>query len=70
MTGTMSQSGKLGSLGGGTWSCSFGGQAGNNGSFTLSSIDVTNNGLSANFSGSDQFCASYTGRFGGLRDVI
>jgi hypothetical protein len=69
MAGNMSQAGKMGALSGGTFSCTFGTTAGNQGSFALTAIDVTNNGISANFTGQDQFC-TYSGRFGGLRDVI
>lgn len=69
MNGTMSQSGKLGAVSGATWSCTFGSTAGNQGTFNLSAIDVTNNGMSSTFTGQDQFC-TYTGRFGGLRDVL
>ena len=69
MNGTMSQSGKLGALSGGTFACTFGSTPGNQGTFSLSAIDVTNNGISASFTGQDQFC-SYSGRFGGLRDII
>jgi hypothetical protein len=69
MNGTMTTQGKLGTLSGGQFSCTFGGQQGNQGTFNLTAIDVTNNGLSANFTGQDQFC-TYNGRFGGLRDVI
>lgn len=69
MTGTMTSQGKIGSLSGGNWSCTFGGQAGNTGTFSLSAIDVTTTAFGATFTGSDQFC-TYSGRFGGLRDVI
>jgi hypothetical protein len=69
MSGTMSQAGKLGALGGGAWACTFGNTPGNQGTFSLTAIDVTNNGITANFSGQDQFC-TYSGRFGGLRDVL
>lgn len=69
MSGTMTQQGKLGSLSGGQFSCTFAGQQGNQGTFNLSAIDVSNNGLTASFSGQDQFC-TYSGRFGGVRDVI
>ena len=69
MSGNMTQQGKLGSLSGGTWSCTFGTTPGNTGTFSLSAIDATNNGLTATFTGQDQFC-TYNGRFGGLRDVI
>ena len=70
ITGTMTQSGKLGALANAPWTCTFGGSSGNQGTVNLSAIDVTTNGFSASFSGSDQFCSAYSGRFGGLRDVI
>lgn len=69
MSGNMTQQGKMGTLSGGNWACTFGNQPGNQGTFTLTAIDVSNNGFSANFTGQDQFCI-YNGRFGGLRDVI
>lgn len=69
MSGNMTQQGKMGTLSGGTWACTFGTTPGNQGTFTLTSIDATVNGLTATFTGQDQFC-TYNGRFGGLRDVI
>jgi hypothetical protein len=69
MSGNLVAQGKLGTLSGGNWSCTFGTTPGNQGTFTLTAVDVSNNSFGANFTGSDQFC-TYSGRFGGLRDVI
>jgi hypothetical protein len=63
-TGPYTQSGKLGTIPNGTWSCS----TGNAGSFTMTQIEANTNGLSAKFHGTDQFC-TYDGQFGGLRDI-
>lgn len=52
----------------GSWSCNINGQAANTGTFTLSSIDATQNGFTGKFHGNDQFC-TYDGQFGGVRDV-
>jgi hypothetical protein len=68
-TGTYAQNGRLGSVSGGNFNCTFGSSNGNVGTFTISQIDPTKNGFSGVFQGSDQFC-SYTGFFGGVRDVL
>lgn len=67
--GTWVQQGRLGAVNAGTWACSTGTTQLNQGTFTLSSVDVQVSGMTAIFSGSDQFC-QYSGRLGGLRDVI
>jgi hypothetical protein len=66
-TGTYLPQGKMGSIPNGTWSCSGG--ANNAGTFSMSEIAVNRNGLSAHFTGHDQYCASLDGYFGGMRDV-
>jgi hypothetical protein len=66
--GQYSQNGKLGSLSG-NWSCTFGANPGNTGTFNISELDMTQRGWNGRFSGSDQYC-QYTGNFGGVRDVI
>ena len=66
--GSYSQSGQLGSVTG-THSCS-GGAAPIAGNFTISQINAQATGFSGRFTGSDQFCSSHDGYFGGLRDVI
>jgi hypothetical protein len=68
-TGTLSQAGRLASLSGGSYSCSVGGSTANQGTFSLSAIDAGVNGFHATFTSQDQFCSSYSGRFGGVRDV-
>lgn len=62
-SGPYQQSGKLGSING-SWTCT----TSNAGSFTMSAIEANQNGLTARFHGSDQFC-TYDGFFGGVRDV-
>ncbi len=69
MSGNLGFTGKMGALNGGPWSCTFGSQAGNVGTFSLNAVHANVNGFSANFTGQDQFC-TYSGRFGGLRDVL
>ena len=69
MTGNLGFTGKMGALNGGNWSCTFGTQAGNVGTFSLNAVHANVNGFSANFSGQDQFC-TYSGKFGGLKDVF
>ena len=64
-TGTLATQGRLGTLAG-NWSCTGG--ANNSGTFNMGEVDASANGLNATFSGRDQFC-TYTGRFGGVRDV-
>jgi hypothetical protein len=66
-SGTYSPQGRLGAVSG-TWSCTFGGTPGNSGTFSLSAVDAGIYGFSSSFSGRDQFC-SYSGQFGGVRDV-
>lgn len=66
--GSYTPTGRLGTING-TFNCTFGGAAGNQGSFTISQIDSTQSGFSGLFNGSDQFCSTYTGYFGGVRDV-
>jgi hypothetical protein len=67
-TGTYGQDGHLGKVNG-NFSCTFGSTPGNVGTFNMSQMAVTQNGFSAAFSGSDQFC-TYSGFFGGVRDVL
>lgn len=66
-SGPFTQTGHLGSVSG-NWSCTINGQAANTGTFTLSNIDSSVNGLTGHFNGRDQFC-TYDGFFGGPRDV-
>jgi hypothetical protein len=65
--GTYGQNGHLGNVNG-SFSCTFGTTAGNQGSFSIAQMAGTQNGFSGAFTGSDQFC-NYTGFFGGVRDV-
>ena len=68
--GPWGQSGRLGSINGGTWSCTIPGITNPpQGTFTLSQVEASMNGFSGRFSGSDQNC-TYNGFFGGTRDVL
>ena len=71
-SGTYSQAGSLGTVTG-TYNCIFGanpGTQGPQGSFSITEIAPHQTGFSGRFTGSDQFCSSHSGYFGGLRDVI
>jgi len=67
--GSYSPMGRLGNISG-TYGCTVGGGPANQGTFSIGNIASTQTGWSGNFSGSDQFCSSHTGYFGGVRDVI
>ena len=66
--GTYSQAGTMGTISNGAWSCT--GSLNNNGTFTITELQATRNGISARFNGRDQYCGSIDGYFGGLRDVL
>ena len=66
--GTLTAQGRVAQVPNGTWSCTFGGSQGNVGTFNMDMLDASQNGFSAKFTGSDQFC-SYNGFFGGVKDV-
>ena len=68
-TGAYTPEGRLGRVTNGTMSCTQGNSSVNQGTFSMTELDVSNNSLSATFTGGDQFC-QYSGRFGGTRDVI
>jgi hypothetical protein len=66
--GTMTTTGRTGSIGG-SYSCS--GDANNAGTFTITNLESTINGFNGNLNASDQFCTGgMTGRFGGVKDVL
>ena len=67
--GALNTTGRTGSISG-SYSCTFGGVAGNAGTFNITNLETSINGFNANYSASDQFCSSVTGRFGGVKDVI
>ena len=68
--GGYSQEGRLGRVTGGTWGCSIPNVTNPPaGTFTMSQIEPTTNGLNGRFSGSDQNC-NYDGFFGGIKDVL
>jgi hypothetical protein len=67
-TGTHVQQGRLGTIAGGTMTCTQAGTLSNQGTFTMSEIEVGTNGMSALITAADQFC-NYNGRFGGVRDM-
>ena len=69
-SGTYSQEGRLGRVSGGSWSCQIPGVSSPpQGTFTLSQIEPTTNGLNGRFNGADQNC-NYDGYFGGIKDVL
>ena len=69
-TGPYSQSGRLGSIVNGTWSCQIPNVANPPaGTFSLTQIEANMNGMSGRFTGQDQNC-NYTGFFGGIKDVL
>jgi hypothetical protein len=68
--GTYSQHGRLGRISAGQWSCISPTAVLSSGTFEMTEVDVQVNHLSANFTGADNFCTSYVGRFGGIRDVV
>ncbi len=68
-TGSYSPMGRLGNISG-NYSCTFGSVAGNAGSFSVTGVEASQNGWNGRFTGSDQFCSSHTGYFGGVRDVL
>ena len=67
-TGTYVQSGRMGTISNGTFSCT--GAVNNAGTYAMSEIQSTRNGLSAHFTGRDQYCTTVDGYFGGMRDVL
>jgi hypothetical protein len=69
-TGQYSQVGSVGSVGNGTYQCTFSGTANPlQGTFSLSEMRNTRNGFNGRVTGQDGFCA-YNGYFGGVRDVL
>jgi hypothetical protein len=67
-SGNYSQTGRLGAISNGNFSCVRGTQQLNQGQFTMTEMAATRNGFNARFAGTDQFC-SYAGYFGGIKDV-
>ena len=69
-SGNYSQVGSLGSIDGGSYDCTIGGtQHAVVGNFAVSEITTSRNGFAGRLTGSTQFC-SYTGFFGGIKDVF
>lgn len=66
--GTYSQQGSLGTVSG-TYTCTYGTTGGAQGSFTITEIAPHQAGFNGKFSGSDNFCSSHSGYFGGVRDT-
>lgn len=67
--GAYVNSGRLGSISGGTWSCVVGNTTVIQGTtFSMGNIDGQVNGLTSNFAGADSNRCQYSGRFGGLRN--
>lgn len=67
-TGAYMQQGKLGTIPNGTWQCTGG--ATNSGTFTMTEIYASQNGISGKWTGRDNVCQSYSGFVGGVRDVL
>jgi hypothetical protein len=68
-TGLYTQAGQLGALSG-SWGCSFSsGAASTSGNYAITEIAAHTTGFSGKFSGADNHC-SYSGYFGGVRDVL
>ena len=63
-SGTYTPSGRLASING-SWSCTNG----NQGSFSMPTVEASGNGFNSVFTGSDQYC-TYNGYFGGVRDIL
>lgn len=68
-SGSYTPMGRQGNVSG-NYSCTFGSTPGNAGSFSIAGIETTQNGFNGRFTGSDQFCSSHSGYFGGVKDVL
>ncbi|APV50059.1 hypothetical protein BWI17_10395 [Betaproteobacteria bacterium GR16-43] len=66
-SGTYTQTGRFGTITAGIWSCTSSTTIISSGTFSMTDVDVQTNGITATFTGADNFCSSYVGRFGGLR---
>lgn len=68
--GTYVQTGSMGQVNNGNYSCAIGGQQNAiTGTFSLSELSSSRNGFNGRITGTTQFC-SYTGFFGGIKDVF
>ena len=68
--GTYSQVGRMGTVNGGSYNCTIGGQANAiAGNFTITELANSRNGINGRIAGTTQFC-SYGGFFGGVKDVF
>ena len=68
--GTYNQVGSVGSITGGSYNCTIGGTPNAiTGTYSVSEIRNTRNGFNGRINGSTQFC-SYSGFFGGIKDVF
>jgi hypothetical protein len=69
--GQLTSLGRTGTISGGTWQCTSNGTSVNRGTFTMTGLDTQVNQFSANFIATDTYnSCTYTGRFGGMRDVV
>jgi hypothetical protein len=68
-TGTYSQSGRLGSVSAGAFTCTSGSTTTSQGAFALEEVQASVQGFTAAFTGTDAAC-SFSGRFGGLRAAL
>jgi hypothetical protein len=67
--GNYAQSGRQGSISG-NWSCTVNGTAANVGTFTMTELQASIRGFNGRFQGQDQFCGSYEGNVGVVRDTL
>ena len=68
-SGTYTQTGRLGGIANGSFSCVRGSQQLNQGQFSMTEMSLSRNGWNGRFVGTDQFC-SYAGFMGGVKDVF
>ena len=69
-SGNYSQVGSLGAINNGSYNCTIGGAANAIvGNFSVAEIRASRNGFNGRISGNTQFC-SYSGFFGGVKDVF
>jgi hypothetical protein len=68
-SGALQSAGRLGNISG-TVTCTTGSTTTIRGSFTLSNVVASQTGFSGTYLGSDNFCSSNSGQFGGVKDIF
>lgn len=68
-TGNYAQAGRQGTFSG-SWTCTVNGAPATNGTFTMSELQASIHGFNGRFQGKDQFCQSYDGHVGVMRDTL